>query len=470
MRARAAAADAAAPLRRSETCSGVVCTRAVHIIRASNRAALTKTTPHAYVPAARPGSRLHSAAATSSSSSGFVRAIRGGGAAAARADAAAASDPGAGAAANAAAAAAASQQQGPKRPTHLVVMVNGLSGAASNWRFLAEQLRRRLPPEIAADALLHASAANERLATWAGVDRCGQRLADEVRGLVAAHPHLERISIVAHSMGGLISRYAVGALFNPATRRVAGLVPAHFVTLATPHCGCDTDGVSAVPFVRWAGDLPLLGPAVYGLLSSVAHATGALLLARTGEQFFLLDGGGGSGGGGGGGTLSDGPLDAAAADPAAARPAFGVGAADEPLLVQMTRDVPEKGLFFFSALAAFRTRTCYANTDGARCGGAVVAGGGVVGPLCLCRLSPSFSCRPALFQLADLLSTIHNYTIAHRRPPRRLGQQLAAAAPRAAAAAERAPARRARRRARRPAVGGVAARRLGARAARGDRW
>lgn len=30
----------------------------------------------------------------------------------------------------------------------------------------------------------------------------------------------------------------------------------------------------------------------------------------------------------------------------------------------MTQDVPEKGLYFYSALAAFKTRTAYANTDG----------------------------------------------------------------------------------------------------------
>ena len=41
------------------------------------------------------------------------------------------------------------------RPSHLVVMVNGLSGAPSNWDYLCEQLQERLPPEIASDLLLH---------------------------------------------------------------------------------------------------------------------------------------------------------------------------------------------------------------------------------------------------------------------------------------------------------------------------
>lgn len=65
------------------------------------------------------------------------------------------------------------------------------------------------------------------------------------------HHSLERISIIAHSMGGLIARYALGLLYNPASRTVCGLEPCHFVTLATPHLGCDADGVAQVqyPFV-----------------------------------------------------------------------------------------------------------------------------------------------------------------------------------------------------------------------------
>ena len=52
--------------------------------------------------------------------------------------------------------------------------------------------------------LLCRSTANVRFATWHGIDRCGQRLADEVRSLVAAPENagLTRISFVAHSMGG----------------------------------------------------------------------------------------------------------------------------------------------------------------------------------------------------------------------------------------------------------------------------
>jgi hypothetical protein len=175
-------------------------------------------------------------------------------------------------------------------PTHLIILVNGLFGSASNWDVMCEQLRQHLPP----DTLLHPSTVNarcvgcgletfptsicrrqasastgsshlptqpnnptqtihhhhpnttHRFATYQGIDTCGQRLADEIRTVAAAHPSLTRLSVVAHSMGGLMARYALGSLFNPGQGRVCGLEPAHFVSMATPHCGCDADGVAQV--------------------------------------------------------------------------------------------------------------------------------------------------------------------------------------------------------------------------------
>ena len=165
---------------------------------------------------------------------------------------------------------------------------------------------------------------------------------------------------------------------------------------------CDTEGVSALPFITWSGDVPLLGRPLQGLLQGIAHATGALLLARTGEQFFMLDGSGeaaASGGAGNSGIAVHEVGGGHGAAAAASRP----GEEAQPLLfqvrvrcpqlrwasrtvvavamqlvcmhahlqpcltlhLQMTQDVPDKGLYFFSALGAFKTRTAFANTDGA---------------------------------------------------------------------------------------------------------
>ena len=65
---------------------------------------------------------------------------------------------------------------------------------------------------------------------------------------------VQKISFLAHSLGGLIARYAIGRLFEPATRgtpvnghhinenknlegRIAGLEPMNFITFASPHLG-----------------------------------------------------------------------------------------------------------------------------------------------------------------------------------------------------------------------------------------
>lgn len=79
-------------------------------------------------------------------------------------------------------------------------------------------------------------------------------------------PEVQKISFVAHSLGGLVARYAIGRLFEdrkeldpsvasdhpsgedrlgfskksleqPCEGRIAGLQPMNFITFATPHLG-----------------------------------------------------------------------------------------------------------------------------------------------------------------------------------------------------------------------------------------
>lgn len=56
------------------------------------------------------------------------------------------------------------------------------------------------------EVLVYASRSNTRLDTFDGIDKCGERLADEIRAVVAQHPTLERFSAIGHSMGGLLLR------------------------------------------------------------------------------------------------------------------------------------------------------------------------------------------------------------------------------------------------------------------------
>jgi triacylglycerol esterase/lipase EstA (alpha/beta hydrolase family) len=83
----------------------------------------------------------------------------------------------------------------------------------------------------------------------AGIDVCGQRLAQEVQQLVSSTPSLTTISFIGHSMGGLIARYAIGLLADPATGTVAGLQPQSYISIATPHLGCSSNHPDEVCFV-----------------------------------------------------------------------------------------------------------------------------------------------------------------------------------------------------------------------------
>ncbi|TVU05678.1 hypothetical protein EJB05_48851 [Eragrostis curvula] len=134
--------------------------------------------------------------------------------------------------------------QGGGFPEHLVVMVNGLVGSADDWKFAAEQFVRRMPDKV----IVHPTQ------TFDGVDLMGERLANEVLSVVDERRGVKKISFVAHSLGGLVARYAIGRLYKPNTKTessvgkrieepehlaglIAGLEPMNFITFASPHLG-----------------------------------------------------------------------------------------------------------------------------------------------------------------------------------------------------------------------------------------
>lgn len=84
-----------------------------------------------------------------------------------------------------------------QRPTHLVVMVNGLFGSPSNWDCLTECFLA-LPVGRSGKVHLHASQNNSLLATFEGIDTCGARLAEEIKEVVRQNPSLKEISVVGH--------------------------------------------------------------------------------------------------------------------------------------------------------------------------------------------------------------------------------------------------------------------------------
>ncbi|KAG4133423.1 hypothetical protein ERO13_D08G095800v2 [Gossypium hirsutum] len=224
-------------------------------------------------------------------------------------------------------------------PEHLVIMVNGLIGSAADWRFAAEKFVAKLPDKV----IEHRSECNYSKLTFDGVDMMGERLAQEVLDVVKRRPEVRKISFVAHSLGGLVARYAIGRLYENSTKlgqsgpfvstltgehtnssmqdleqhsedRIAGLEPMNFITFATPHLGS-----------RGHKQLPLLCGLPF--LEKRASETAHFVVGRSGKHLFLTDNDEGK----------------------------------PPLLLRMVDDGDD--LKFISALHAFKRRVAYANAN-----------------------------------------------------------------------------------------------------------
>eukprot|EP00850_Spirogloea_muscicola_P020354 SM000213S06819 [mRNA] locus=s213:141011:144121:+ [translate_table: standard] len=252
----------------------------------------------------------------------------------------------------------------PRRPQgggggpqdHLLVLVHGILASSADFAFMQRKLARHLGPRF----LLHGKHPPPPAATL-GIPRarrirtsarCAaltlQGLALRMRsacippdgllaaksvqvaGIVKRNPHLERISFVAHSLGGLFARYAIAKLYQPSdpaqapapqgaaashldgAATLCGLLPVSFVTLATPHLG--VSGHKQLPF--------LLG---LSFLERVAMPIAPFVAGQTGRQLFLSD----------------------------------KHTSGQPLLLDMTSDCEEGP--FISALGLFQLRAAYAN-------------------------------------------------------------------------------------------------------------
>ncbi|PKI46950.1 hypothetical protein CRG98_032649 [Punica granatum] len=157
----------------------------------------------------------------------------------------------------------------------------------------------------------------------------GGRVAEEVKSIVKDHPYLQKISFIGHSLGGLVSRYAIARLYtrdrsnsdesgshcreDKFEHKIAGLEPVNFITSATPHLG--SRGHKQVPVFCGFQTLEKLA----------AHTS--WVLGRTGKHLFLTDCDGGK----------------------------------PPLLLQMVQDTDN--LKFISALQSFKCRVAYANAS-----------------------------------------------------------------------------------------------------------
>ncbi|CAL9772867.1 unnamed protein product [Musa acuminata subsp. burmannicoides] len=208
---------------------------------------------------------------------------------------------------------------------HLVVMVHGILGSTADWKFAAQQFVAMLPDKV----IVHCSESNMYKLTLDGVDIMGERLAEEIIEVVNKRLYLRKISFIAHSVGGLVARYAIGRLYRPLIMKslenplcdacddshrgtIYGLEAVNFITVATPHLG--SRGNKQVPFLFGV-------TAIEKVASLVIH----WIFRRTGKHLFLTDDDEGK----------------------------------PPLLQRMVDDCDD--LQFMSSLQAFKRRVAYSN-------------------------------------------------------------------------------------------------------------
>ncbi|KAM0885036.1 hypothetical protein ACQ4PT_030593 [Festuca glaucescens] len=206
---------------------------------------------------------------------------------------------------------------------HLVVMVHGIVGSTADWKFGAEQFDTLLQDKV----IVHCSNRNMHKLTLDGIDVMGERLAQEVIEEINKRPQIKKISFVAHSVGGLVARYAIGRLYRLPRQAlenapqslsdnnrgdIYGLQAVNFIAVASPHLG--SRGNKQVPFLFGV-------TAIEKIACCVIH----FIFRRTGKHLFLTDNDDGK----------------------------------PPLLQRMVDDCGD--LQFISALQTFKRRVAYSN-------------------------------------------------------------------------------------------------------------
>ncbi|KAF2686668.1 lipase/serine esteras-like protein [Lentithecium fluviatile CBS 122367] len=154
------------------------------------------------------------------------------------------------------------------KPDHLCVLVHGLWGNPAHLKFLKTSLRDKY-----AEDKLHILVVKRNAGsfTYDGVHTGGERVANEVEEtleeLARNGTEIKKISVIGYSLGGLISRYAIGLLYSKGV--FERIEPVNFTTFATPHLGVRT---------------PLRGK-----INHIWNVLGARTLSMSGRQLFMID-------------------------------------------------------------------------------------------------------------------------------------------------------------------------------------
>ncbi|KAJ5100327.1 hypothetical protein N7456_006379 [Penicillium angulare] len=151
--------------------------------------------------------------------------------------------------------------------SHLCVLVHGLWGNPSHLDYVASALRDRYDEQL----VIISPKANSGNYTYDGIELGGERLVHEIEetleSLAEKGQKVTKISIVGYSLGGLLSRYAIGLL--NARGWFDRLEPMNFTTFATPHVGV------RAPLKGWK--------------DNIFNTLGARTISQSGRQMFLID-------------------------------------------------------------------------------------------------------------------------------------------------------------------------------------
>ncbi|EGV64696.1 hypothetical protein PSN45_005036 [Yamadazyma tenuis] len=155
---------------------------------------------------------------------------------------------------------------------HLVVLVHGLWGTSSHMAYVKSQIEQEAKSRATKEKIVcYITGSHSGFLTHDGIDVNGKRICDEIlaktQDLTVDKDKVTKFSIVGYSLGGLISRYAVGYLYSIGF--FDNIQPINFTSFCTPHVGALNPGTS------W-------GTRIYNYISPY-------VLAHTGFQLFLGD-------------------------------------------------------------------------------------------------------------------------------------------------------------------------------------
>jgi len=129
---------------------------------------------------------------------------------------------------------------------HLVILVHGLHGSVTDLEYVRVRLQKNY-----SNLITHCATANDGfLSTHEGLDITGARLTEEILQLTDSHPSVKYFSIIGHSLGGLISRYCIGKLYE--LDYFSKVVPVNYISIATPHVGSRRSSKGVInPVIHW---------------------------------------------------------------------------------------------------------------------------------------------------------------------------------------------------------------------------